>query len=52
MKLDEVPAGLESIFVSLPLKIEGGPESETRIMCIAPREKNAAQFEAYALEME
>jgi adenine phosphoribosyltransferase len=52
MKLDEVPAGLGSVFICLPLKVKGGPESETRVMCIAPKIKNHEAFDAYALEME
>ena len=36
MKLDGVPAGLGSVFISLPLKVAGGPEAETRVMCILP----------------
>ena len=36
MKLDEVPAGLGSIFISLPLKVKHGPEAETRVMAIVP----------------
>lgn len=36
MKLGDVPAGLGSVFVSLPLKVAGGPESETRVMAIVP----------------
>mmetsp|Transcript_65754 Transcript_65754/g.106595 ORF Transcript_65754/g.106595 Transcript_65754/m.106595 type:complete len:259 (-) Transcript_65754:387-1163(-) len=34
MKLSDVPEGLGSVFISLPLKIEGGPEAETRVMAI------------------
>jgi kynurenine formamidase len=36
MKLEGVPAGLGSVFISLPLKVAGGPEAETRVMCILP----------------
>jgi kynurenine formamidase len=36
MKLVDVPEGLGTVFVSLPLKVEGGPEAETRVMAIVP----------------
>jgi kynurenine formamidase len=34
MALEEVPPGLETVFVSLPLKVKGGPEAEVRVMAI------------------
>jgi kynurenine formamidase len=36
MKLCGVPAGLGAVFVCLPLKVGGAPESETRVMAIVP----------------
>eukprot|EP00656_Telonema_subtile_P024995 TRINITY_DN27132_c0_g1_i1.p1 TRINITY_DN27132_c0_g1~~TRINITY_DN27132_c0_g1_i1.p1 ORF type:complete len:186 (-),score=46.29 TRINITY_DN27132_c0_g1_i1:241-798(-) len=36
MVLEDVPEGNQSVFVSLPLKVEGGPEAETRVMAIVP----------------
>jgi hypothetical protein len=32
MKLADIPEGLGSVFVSLPLKVSGGPEAETRVI--------------------
>lgn len=34
MKLADVPEGQNVKFISLPLKVKDGPESETRVMCI------------------
>ena len=34
MVLEQVPEGNGVTFVSLPLKIKGGPEAETRVMAI------------------
>jgi len=34
MVLTEVPEGANTTFVSLPLKVGGAPESETRVMAI------------------
>jgi hypothetical protein len=34
MKLADVPEGINSKFISLPLKVKDGPESETRVMCV------------------
>eukprot|EP00802_Teleaulax_amphioxeia_P017253 Tamp_17403.p1 GENE.Tamp_17403~~Tamp_17403.p1 ORF type:complete len:377 (-),score=65.29 Tamp_17403:226-1356(-) len=42
MKLCHVPEGLGSVFVSLPLKIEGGPEAETRVMALVSANPAAA----------
>ena len=39
MKLADVPEGQNVTFISLPLKVKDGPESETRVMCVVNEAK-------------
>jgi len=34
MLLEDVPAGTNATFISLPIKVKGGPEAETRVMAV------------------